>query len=383
MMIHMRVLERLNTLASFIRWDNDPYLVITSDGKLVWIVDGYLTSDAHPYARDVDFQDGESYNYIRNSIKATVDAYDGTARLYVFDNEDPLIRAYEQIFPDLFTPASEMPANLREHVRAPETLFRVQAEVYRTYHMRDPESFYNRADLWDLGAYTQNQGGTPQTVPPTFMILELPGETAPEFVLMIPFTPRAKQNLIGLMVTRCDGPHLGEIVFLQLPKQEIIPGPLQIEALINQDQVISQNLTLWNQQGSQVLRSQILTLPIDQTFLFVAPIYIQASQARMPQLKKVALVWGNTLVYEDTYEQALRAMEAIQKGRPIPAATTTSEVTAPTPQPPTPGSIGGAAGSDPRIAQIRAHIERYRQLSAQGKWSEAGKELEAIESAVK
>jgi uncharacterized membrane protein (UPF0182 family) len=180
------------------------------------------------------------------------------------------------------------------------------------------------------------------------------------------------------MVARCDGANLGEIVFLQLPKQEIISGPLQIEALINQDQVISKDLTLWNQQGSQVLRSQILTLPIDQTFLFVAPIYIQASQARMPQLKKVALAAGSTLVYEDTYEQALKALEAIQKGRPVPAAAPRETSTAAPSLPPAQSS-----GGDPRIAQIRAHIERYRELSAQGKWSEAGKELEAIEAAVK
>src|SRR5579885_64161 len=296
MMIHRRVLERLGTLAEFIRWDQDPYLMITAEGRLVWIVDGYMNSDAHPYARAIQTADGQSYNYIRNSIKATVDAYDGATRLYVFDEEDPLIRAYRRLFPDLFTPASQMPADLRAHARAPETLFRVQAEMYRTYHMRDPESFYNRADLWDIATFTQGQGGTPQTVAPTYMVMAMPGETAPEFVLMIPFTPRAKQNLIGLMVTRCDGPHLGEIVLLKLPKQEIIPGPLQIEALINQDQVISKDLTLWNQQGSQVLRSQILMLPIDHTFLFVAPIYIQASQARMPQLEKVALAVGNTLV---------------------------------------------------------------------------------------
>src|SRR5215471_7083221 len=335
MMIHRRVLDRLGTLAGFVRWDEDPYLVITNEGRLIWIADGYLTSDAHPYARSAEFQDGETYNYVRNSIKATVDAYDGTTSLYVFDNADPLILAYQRLFPGLFTPASAMPANLREHTRAPELLFRVQAEVYRTYHMRDPESFYNRADLWDLGTYTQSQGGTAQAVTPSYMIMTVPGESAPEFVLMIPFTPRAKQNLIGLMVARCDGPHLGEIVFLQLPKQEIISGPLQIEALINQDQIISKDLTLWNTQGSTVLRAQILTLPIDKTFLFVAPIYLQAAQARMPQLRKVALVVGSTMVYEDTYEQALKSLEAVQKGRPIPAPTSRETTSAaPTPPPP-------------------------------------------------
>ena len=375
MMIRRRVPERLHELAEFITWDSDPYLVITDDGRLKWIVDGYLTSNAHPYSREVTLDTGLRFNYIRNSVKATVDAYDGDIHMYVFDEEDPLIGAYRRLFPDLFQPASAMPADLRAHARSPEMLFRTQAEIYRTYHMRDPESYYNRADLWDLATFTTGQGGQPETVPPTYMIATLPGESEPEFLLTVPFTPRNKQNLIGLMVARCDGPHLGEVVFLDLPKQEIIRGPIQVEAVINQDQNISKDLTLWNQQGSQVLRSQILTLPIDHTFLYVAPIYIQASQARMPQLKKVALVVGNTLVYADTYEEALRNLEAIQKGQPpVKPTTQTTSVTA---------APAAPASSDSRVDEVRAHLKRYRDLSAQGKWAEAGKELEAIEAAVK
>ncbi len=378
MMIRQRVPDRLSQLAEFVTWDPDPYLVITDAGRLVWIVDGYLTSDAHPYARDVVLDSGLRFNYIRNSIKATVDAYNGDVHMYVFDDEDPLVAAYRRLFPSLFLPASAMPADLRAHTRAPELLFRTQAEIYRTYHMRDPESFYNRADMWDLATFTTGQGGQPETVPPTYMIATLPGESQPEFLLMVPFTPRNKQNLIGLMVARCDGEHMGEVVYLDLPKQEIIPGPIQVEALINQDQTISKDLTLWNQQGSQVLRSQILTLPIDQTLLYVAPIYIQASQARMPQLKKVALVVGNTLVYADTYEQGLAQLEAIQKGQAPetaakPAAVTSSVIPAPAPS-------GENAPRDNRIEEIRTHLQRYRELSAQGKWADAGKELEAIEA---
>jgi hypothetical protein len=278
----------------------------------------------------------------------------------------------------LFTPASAMPAGLRAHTRAPEMLFRAQAEIYRTYHMRDPESYYNRADLWDLATFTTGAGGQPEPVPPTYMIAELPGEKDPEFLLMIQFTPRNKQNLIGLMAARSDGQHLGELVFLQLPKQEVISGPLQVEALINQDQNISKDLTLWNQQGSQVLRSQILTLPIDQTFLYVAPIYIQAAQARMPQLKKVALVRGSTLIYADTYEQALAQLQAEQGGKPVQILTPTAP-----PGSPVSSTAAPPPTSDPRIETIRMHLDRYRQLSAQGKWAEAGKELEAVESAVK
>jgi uncharacterized membrane protein (UPF0182 family) len=353
--------------------------VITEQGRLVWIVDGYTTSEAHPYARQIFTSDGQSYNYIRNSVKATVDAYDGDTRMYVFDDQDPLILAYQKLFPGLMLPASEMPADLRTHTRAPELLFRAQAEIYRTYHMRDPESFYNRADLWDLATYTTGQGGKPEAVTPNYLVATLPGEQTPEFLLTIPFTPHNKQNLIGLMVTRCDGPHLGEIVFLQLPKQEIIPGPLQIEALFNQDQVISKDLSLWNQQGSQVLRGQTLVLPIDNTFLFVAPIYIQAAQARMPQLEKVVLAAGSRLAYADTYQKALAELESMQKGLPQTPESPVSSVTT-TNAPPS--RTPAVPGTDPRIGEIRGHLDRYRALAAQGKWAEAGKELEAVESLV-
>ena len=383
MMIRRTLSERLTSLAPFMSWDEDPYMVLTDDGRLVWIIDGYLTSESHPYARDVAMEGLGHFNYIRNSVKATVDAYDGEVKMYIFDTEDPLIEAYQHLFPELFTPASAMPAGLRAHTRAPEMMFRAQAEMYRTYHMRDPESYYNRADLWDIATFTTGQTGTPTATPPTYMIAKLPGEKDPEFLLTIPFTPRNKQNLIGMMVVRCDGEHMGEIVYLQLPKQEVISGPLQVEALINQDQNISKDLTLWNQQGSQVLRSQVLTLPVDQTFLYVAPIYIQAAQARMPQLKKVALVQGDTLIYADTYDEAIAQLQAAQGGK---ASSTSSNTNA--------SAAGGAlaasetpraipGGPDPRIGEIRMHLQRYRELSAQGKWAEAGKELEAVEGAVR
>ncbi len=385
MMIRRKVAERLSELAEFVTWDSDPYMVITDAGKLVWMVDGYVTSDAHPYSRQVSLESGLRFNYIRNSIKATVDAYDGSVKMYVFDEEDPLVNAYRRLFPDLFSPASEMPADIRAHTRSPEMLFLMQAEIFRTYHMREPEAFYNRADLWDRATYSTGQSTGLQPVPPTYLIATLPGESEPEFLLTIPFTPRGKTNLIGLMAARCDGPHLGELVVLDLPKQEIIPGPAQIETLINQDQNISKDLTLWNQQGSQVLRSQILTLPIDNTFLFVAPIYIQSTNAKMPQLKKIALAVGNRLVYADTYDQALAQLAALEGGQTIQssaaAPSQTGASTSTTTQ--TAGAATPNAQSDPRVEEIRRHLARYRELSAQGKWAEAGKELEAIEGIAK
>ncbi len=376
MMLRRAVRPRLEALAPFIEWDGDPYIVIGDDGRLMWMIDGYTISDRHPYSRGVSARGMNDFNYIRNSVKASIDAYHGDVKLFVFDTEDPLIQSYARLFPELFSPASEMPADLRTHARAPEFLFRTQAEVYRTYHMRVPESFYNRADLWDLATFTAGQGTQPETMDPSYIIATLPGETKPEFLLTIPFTPRNKQNLIGLMATRCDGEHLGEIVFLQLPKQEILPGPLQIEALINQDTVISKDLSLWNQQGSQVLRGQILVLPLGNTVLYVAPIYIQAAQARMPQLEKVVLAAGEDLVYADTYPQAVEMLASLRR------ASGTTISTAPTAPARSAEQASAAPQIDSRIGTIRSHLEKYRSLTAQGKLSEAGKELEAIESLV-
>lgn len=379
MMVHRNVRERVAEVAGFLTWDPDPYLVITEAGRLVWMIDGYTTSRAHPYSRMVRLDDAPPANYIRNSVKATVDAYDGTIKLYIFDTSDPIIGAYAKLFPKLFSKASEMPADLRAHARYPEVLFRIQAEMYRLFHMKDAEAFYNKEDAWDIARGVSAQQGRPETLKPTYVVATLPGESKPEFFLMTSFTPRNKDNLIGIMAARCDGDKLGELVYLQLSKQELIFGPMQIEARINQDQNISKDLSLWNQQGSQVVRGQMLVLPVDDTFLYVEPIYIQASEGRMPQLKKIAVAVGNSLIYTDTWEQAVEQLTGMRPpavpkvdtppvqttaAPPLPAGTTTSD-------------------ADRRIEQIRRHMQRYRELATQGKWAEAGKELEALESAVR
>ena len=376
MMIHRNVTARVNALADFLTWDPDPYLVLTDSGRLVWIIDGYMTSNAHPYSAHVGIEGVGEINYIRNSVKATVDAYDGTVHLYVFEPGDPLLQAYRNLFPDLFEPSSAMPADLRRHVRYPELIFGVQADIYRLFHMRDADTFYNKSDAWDTAKFTNQQGGTPGPLAPTYVVATLPGETKPEFLLMTPFTPRNRDNLIGLLMARCDGEHLGEKVVLLLSKQEIILGPMQIEARINQDQNISKDLTLWNQQGSQVLRGQMLVLPMGQTFLYVEPIYIQASQAKMPQLKKVALAMGNNLVYADTYQQALAQLAG--EKLPTPSETPPGQPATTTTAVPPPSS----SQPDARIAEIRQHLQRYRELVSQGKLSEAGKELEAVQGLV-
>jgi uncharacterized membrane protein (UPF0182 family) len=376
MMIRRHIRDRLQTLANFISWDPDPYLVLSDSGRLVWTVDGYTTSTAHPYSASIQVPGIGAVNYMRNSVKATIDAYDGDTHLYIFDPTDPIIQAYERIFPQLLQPASEMPPDLRRHARYPETFFRAQAEIYRIFHMLDPQAFYNKEDMWDVARNVQGQNVRPQPVVPTYVVATLPGETKAEFLLIIPFTPRNKDNMIGLMVARCDGENLGELVFLQLSKQALIFGPMQIEARINQDQNISKDLSLWNQQGSQVLRGQMLVLPIEDTFLYVEPLYIQASEARMPQLKKVVLAMGNQLVYRDTYEQSLAELT----GRQVP--TSTPQQAAPSPGAPTPAPSAADAEMTQRLQRVRQHLQRYQDLAGQGKWVEAGKELEALKAEI-
>ncbi len=372
MMIHRRVRERLNTLAPYLTWDNDPYLVVTPEGRMVWVVDGYTTSESHPFSHESEALGG--INYIRNAVKATIDAYDGETHIYVFDPTDPIITAYRTLFPTLYEDASKMPDGMRAHMRYPEDMFRVQSELYKTYHMRNPQAFYNNEDVWELARYSSGNG-EPTPVRPTYVFATVPGESKPEFLLMTTFTPFSKENLIGVMLARCDGPHLGEVVVLQLSKQELILGPMQINARINQDQNISKDLTLWNQQGSQVLQGQTLVLPIGDNFLYVSPLYLQATQARMPQLKKVVLAVGNRLIYADTYDQALTML-----GNSAPSSyAAVSNANTNTPAP-TAAAVAPAVSTDPRIESIRQHLQRYRELAAQGKWAEAGRELDAIQS---
>jgi uncharacterized membrane protein (UPF0182 family) len=318
-------------------------------------------------------------NYIRNSVKATVDAYDGNIQLYVFEPNDPIIRSFRTIFPTLFQDAAAMPRDLRFHVRYPELMFRAQAEIYRSFHMLDPEAFYNREDVWDVARNVYGQNTQPEPVEPSFVMAPIPGGTEPEFLLLQPFTPRNKDNLIGLMLARSDGEHLGEIVVLQLSKQSLIYGPMQIEARIDSDQNISKDLNLWNQQGSRVLRGQTLTLPLQNTFVYIEPIYIQSSQARMPQMKKVVVAMGNTLIYRDTFEEAMSVLTGAPVEGPLPAPDLTSAQPAASP----PAAAASPPTADPKLAEaVRDHLRRYREASSQGRWADAGRALEDLEKLV-
>lgn len=283
-MFHRNILERLHTLAPFLEAD-DPYLV-TSDGQLYWFVDLYTVSSRFPFSHRA----GE-FNYIRNSVKAIVNPYSGEVQLVVVDPDDPVLKTYQKIFPSLFIDLSDIDPKLKSHFRYPERLLEIQAQVYNIYHMTDPQVFYNKEDLWEFAQ--ENYHGKEQTVQPYYIVMRLPGEKQPEFILMIPLVPKDKDNMIAWMAARCDGSNYGKLLLYRFPKESLVYGPRQIEARIDQDTVISQQLTLWEQKGSQVLRGKFLVIPVEDSLLYVEPLYIQAKAARMPELKRVIVTSSN------------------------------------------------------------------------------------------
>ena len=376
LLLHRRLEQRVRRLAPFLTLDPDPYLVIDGSGRLFWMLDAYTVSDRHPYSQPLDLG-GVEANYIRNSVKITVDAYNGTVHFYVFDEKDPLLAAYRSLLPGLFEPRSAMPADLLAHVRYPALIFRAQAQTYRTFHMQDPQVFYNKEDQWDVAKQVVTQEETRYT-DPYYAMLPLPGEKKAEFALMLPFTSRNRDNLIAWIAARCDPEHYGQVIFYRLPKEQLIYGPLQVQSRVDQDRDISKDLSLWNQQGSRVVRGSTLVFPVDDTFLYVEPIYIQATQARMPELKKVVLAVGNRLVYADDLETAIR-----QLARPPAPGERELAAQADAAQAAGAASAAGKPGAAPLpaavLASLRVHLQRYRQLTSQGKLGDAGRELDALQ----
>ncbi|HNR59230.1 MAG TPA: UPF0182 family protein, partial [Methanothrix sp.] len=303
-MIRRSVLDRSGAVAPFLAFDQDPYPVF-ADGRLFWIVDAYTLTDGYPYSEP----SGE-FNYIRNSVKVVIDAYNGTVRYYVVE-EEPLVRAYREIFPELFQPISSMPEELRSHLRYPVDLFGVQARIYRDYHMKDPQVFYNREDAWEIPMEVYQ--GTRQPVEPYYVIMKDPGaEGGEEFMLILPFTPRSKNNMISWMCAKSDEPNYGEIVVFKFPKDQLIYGPIQIEARIDQDTAISQQITLWSQKGSSVMRGNLLVIPLEESLLYVEPLFLKAENSELPELKRVIVAYGSRVVMAETLEEALAAIFGLE-----------------------------------------------------------------------
>jgi hypothetical protein len=378
LLMRRNVRERAATLAPFLTYDPDPYIVVGDDGRLSWVMDAFTTTDQYPYSTHYRLGD-DLINYMRNSVKVVIDAYDGSTTFYVFDDQDPIIATYRRIFPSLFKDAAAMPPGLRKHMRYPELLLKLQGEVYGLYHMTNPEVFYNREDLWTVATevgMSEGGGQTTQAMQPNFVLMKLPDETGMEFVEILPFTPANRNNMIGWIGGRSDGAHYGTAVVYNFPKNKLVDGPLQIEARIDQNAQLSGQLTLWNQQGSHVRRGALLVIPTGRALLYAEPIYLQAERSPMPELRLVVLALQDRLAYGSTYEAALAALfgggsSSLTAAEPQRAA-----------QPSTAAPSPSTADLNPTISEAARDLADYQRLTAEGKLGEAGQKLEDLKRAL-
>ena len=373
LLMRRNIRERVAAVASFLSFDQDPYMVVGDDGRLSWITDAFTVSNNYPYSTHYSFGDS-SVNYMRNSVKVVVDAYTGATTLYVFDAEDPILASYRRIFPSLFKDASAMPEDLRRHIRYPEALFKVQSEVYGLYHMTNPAVFFNREDLWTVATETgtdSNGQQRAQMMQPNYVLMKLPGGTGEEFVEILPFTPANRNNLIGWIAGRCDGADYGTAVVYDFPKTRLIDGPQQIEARIDQNAQLSGQLTLWNQQGSHVLRGSLLVIPTGRALLYAEPIYLQAQQSPMPELRLVVLALQDKLAYGTTFQAALRSLFGGEV-----SSLNASE--APQSAPASQGIPQPSTDINALISEATKDFADYQRLTAAGKLGEAGQKLDAL-----
>jgi uncharacterized membrane protein (UPF0182 family) len=347
------VQQSVARLAPFLKLDRDPYLVI-DQGRLFWIQDAYTVGDGFPYSEPTD----DGFSYIRNSVKAVVDAYEGDVRFYVIDPQDPLLRAYRAALPTLFRPLEEMSAGLRQHLRYPRDLFEIQVEKFNTYHMTVPQVLYNREDVW---VPPQDKfGGEIMQMEPYYVLMKLPGEDRLQFLLMTPVTPRNRDNMIAWIAARSDFPDYGQMLVYKLSKDNVVLGPLQIEATIDQDTTISRQLTLWDQRGSHVIRGNLLVIPIDQSFLYVEPVFLLAEGTNIPQLKRVIVGDGKRLAMEATLADALQVVFGHRSAAPEPAAE--------------------AEGPQTPISGAREALQRADRALREGDWSAFGREWEQLKN---
>jgi uncharacterized membrane protein (UPF0182 family) len=372
--IYRRVItERTRRAFPFLRFDADPYLVLHEDGKLKWIMDAYTSTARYPYSRRL--MDGT--NYMRNSVKIVIDAYDGSLAAYISDAADPLVQTLAAIFPGVMLPLDSLPPSLVPHLRYPEDLFRFQTELYTIYHMTDPGTFYNREDPWQIPTLDERQG--PARSPfLRHIIMRLPEEEKAEFIFMTPYTPRGKDNLAAWMVARNDGEHYGELVVYRFPKQSLVFGPRQVVNRINQDTEIARQLSLWDQRGSQVIRGQLLVIPVEKSLIYVQPIYLRAEGGQIPELKRVVVAYQNRVVMEETLERGLGVIfGGTVAGSGTPAATSPAS-------PSTPAATAGAgtAPMDSRTMELLRQLQQSydRAIAAQraGNWAEYGNEMQRL-----
>jgi len=355
---YRNIKERIAKIAPFLTFDRDPYLVI-SDGKLYWILDAYTSTNQYPYSQPLSLN-GSQVNYIRNSVKAVVDAYNGKVSFYLSDPNDPIIKTYAKIFPKTFQKLSDMPKNLISHLRYPEDIFTLQTAIYTTYHMDDPQVFYNKEDQWEIPSIAE------VTMTPRHMIMKLPGETKEEFILMLPFTPRAKDNLSAWMVARNDGEQYGKLVVYRFPKDKLVFGPKQVIGRINQDAEVSRQISLWDQRGSQVIQGPLLVIPIEESLVYVRPLYLKAEAGKIPELKRVIVAYQNKIAMEETLEAGLAKIFGTAEGQTKPIEET------PVPTAPADTTKEGL------LQQANQAYEAAIRAQREGDWGRYGEELRKL-----
>jgi uncharacterized membrane protein (UPF0182 family) len=389
---YRRIAERVRKIAPFLTYEDDRYLAIAG-GRLFWIQDAYTTSGRYPYSSPAV----PGVNYIRNSVKAVVDAYHGHTRFYLVDPGDPIAATISRVFPGLLRPLAEMPEGLRGRLRYPQGIFGLQVSMFSTYHMTNPAVFYNKEDQWEVPSI-ESVGERPSRMLPYYTIMKLHGEDRAEFIQMLPLTPRQKDNLAAWMVARSDDPNYGRLLVFQFPKQKVIFGPRQVVARINQDQVIAPQITLWNQQGSEVIQGNLLVIPIEESMIYIRPLYLRSAGGRIPELKRVIVAYQNQIVMEETLDNALNriftrgggatpvsgigptaATIAPAAGQPV-AAPPTTPTGAPPPATPAPPAalIDAGASRDELIAAARAAYERAVRAQREGNWAQYGEEIERL-----
>ena len=374
-MYRRNVMERASTALPFLNFDDDPYIIVTDSGQLKWMLDAYTQSDHYPYAQRL----ANGTTYMRNSVKVVIDAYDGTVEAYVADQSDPVIRTYEGIFKGIFKPIAAMPADELRHIRYPGDLFRLQTSLHATYHMTQPETFYHREDQWQIPTGETKTGTTAFM---RHMIMRLPGEKAAEFIYMTPFTPRGKDNLAAWMVARMDGANYGKLFVYRFPKQSLVYGPKQIANRINQDTEISRQITLWDQRGSEVIRGELLVIPIEESLIYVQPIYLRAEGGSIPELKRVVIAHENRVVMAETLDEGLNMLFGAGASRPAVTARDTAGAAAPVagapvvtvPVPPAP-TTGRSAEL---LREAQQHYDRALAAQRAGNWAEYGREIEQL-----
>ena len=377
-MYHRQITDRVKQITPFLFLDSDPYIVL-ADGHLVWMLDAYTVSYRHPYSQHFDARDGQgafdNINYIRNAAKVTIDAYDGTVNYYLVDEADPITRTYANIFPDLFKPLSEMPASLQAHIRYPETLFTIQTQLYLEYHMTDPNVFFNQEDLWQIPNETFKDDKS-QPIEPYYVMFNLPGEEATEYLLIQPYTPRAKENMVAWIAARNDADVYGQLIAYVLPKQQVVDGPIQVEAQIDQSPDISQQLSLWDQGGSQAIRGNLIVIPLNNSFLYVEPLYLQSSgEGSRPELKRVIVASGGDVVMEDTLAGALAELVNARNlaiGSGNVEATASDETVTPS------TAVDGSV--EALIESANATFAAAQEAQQAGDWALYGELLEQLES---